>query len=144
MDIYTDLQTNFDEEIIFSSIFSNITYSDKIVNYINEKITIPEDIFGNILLSLSEAINNAIVHGNKFNKDKLVYVKYKYKNDILVLEIKDEGEGFNPDEVPDPTTSENVEKLYGRGVFLIISLADKVEFEYSDGQIVRMYFNLKV
>lgn len=144
MNTYTELLSNFEEEIIFSSVFTNISYAEKIVNHINEKQEIPEILYGNILLALSEGINNAIVHGNKFNKDKLIYVTYKLQNENLIIEIKDEGDGFNPVELPDPTSPENVEKLYGRGVFLMISLSDKTEFEYNEGQIVRMYFNLIV
>ncbi|MBN2664719.1 MAG: ATP-binding protein [Bacteroidales bacterium] len=143
MDMFIDSQTkHFDETISFSSIFQNISYAEKIITTLNSRINISDEIFGNILLSLSEAINNAIVHGNKFNKDKFVFVNYKYKNKLLVFEIKDEGDGFDPDEIADPTADLNVEKLYGRGVFIIISLSDKVEFEYSNGQIIRMYFNL--
>lgn len=134
-----------ENEIIFSSIFTNITYSEKIVEYINQIYPIPEILYGNILLAISEAINNAIVHGNKFNKEKLVYVSYKITQDnYLIVEVKDEGEGFDPYSLPDPTAPENIEKLYGRGVFIIISLCDKTEFEFNNGQIVRMYFNLNV
>lgn len=143
MDMFTDLKTeNFEGNISFSSIFQNISYSEKIINILTEKINISDEIYGNILLSLSEAINNAIVHGNKFNKDKKVFVNYKYSNHILIVEIKDEGEGFDPNEIVDPTNDANIEKLYGRGVFIIISLTDKVEFEYSNGQVLRMFFNL--
>lgn len=143
MDMFTDLKTeNFEGNISFSSIFQNISYSEKIINILTEKINISDEIYGNILLPLSEAINNAIVHGNKFNKDKKVFVNYKYSNHILIVEIKDEGEGFDPNEIVDPTNDANIEKLYGRGVFIIISLTDKVEFEYSNGQVLRMFFNL--
>jgi serine/threonine-protein kinase RsbW len=136
-------QNNLKGEISFPSIFSNISYSEKIINEISGNIKITDELYGNILLSLSEAINNAIVHGNKFNPSKQVVIKYFIKDDFLVIEIKDQGEGFNPDQIADPTLPENIENLYGRGVFIIISLSDKVEFEYSDGQIVRMYFNLQ-
>ncbi len=142
--MYIDLQTDsFDEEIVFSSVFGNISYAEKIINILSKKIKISDEIFGNILLSLSEAINNAIVHGNKFSKEKNVYVRYAYKNHRLIIEVKDEGEGFNPNEISDPTDYENIEKLYGRGVYIIISLSDKAEFKYDNGQIVKMYFNLK-
>lgn len=144
MNISTESNIKYENEIIFSSVFTNISYAEKIINNINENYTIPDILSGNILLALSETINNAIVHGNKFNKDKLVYVSYKITTQQLIIEVKDEGEGFNPNELPDPTSPDNIEKLYGRGVFLIISLSDKTEFEYQDGQIVRMFFNLDV
>jgi len=144
MNTSTETTIKYENEIIFSSVFTNISYAEKIINNINDNYPIPDILSGNILLALSEAINNAIVHGNKFNKDKLVYVLYKVTNQQLIIEVKDEGEGFNPNELPDPTSPDNLEKLYGRGVFLIISLSDKTEFEYQDGQIVRMFFNLQI
>ncbi len=146
MDIYTDLLTeDFNETISFPSIFQNISYSDKVIESLSSKIKISDEIYGNILLSLSEAINNAIVHGNKFNKDKQVTINFNYKakTSVLQISIKDEGDGFDPNEIADPTNDENIEKLYGRGVFIIISLCDKVEFKYDNGQIVKLYFNLK-
>lgn len=143
MSIYTDLKNNpIKGDLSFSSIFQNISYAEKIINLLTSKVNISEEIYGNILLSLSEAINNAIVHGNKFNKDKNVTVNYSISSSELIIEIKDEGEGFDPDEISDPTSDDNIEKLYGRGVFIIISLSDKVEFEYDNGQILRMYYNI--
>lgn len=133
---------NFKNEITFSSIFSNISYAEKIILELQSKMTISEEKYGNILLSLSEAINNAIVHGNKFNSEKFVSVVYSLSNKILKISVKDEGEGFDPNQIADPTLPENIENLYGRGIFIIISLSDKVEFEYVDGQIVNMFFNL--
>ncbi len=133
---------NTANEIIFSSVFSNISYAEKIIKKIGEQIEISELLYGNILLSLSEAINNAIVHGNKFDPEKNVKVSFSVKNKELKIEVKDEGEGFDPNQISDPTLPENIENLYGRGVYIIISLSDKVEFEYKQGQIVRMFFNL--
>ncbi len=133
---------NKTNEITFSSVFSNISYAEKIIKKISEQTDITEFLYGNILLSLSEAINNAIVHGNKFDPDKVVSVSYAFNEKALMIEVRDQGEGFDPNQVSDPTLPENIENLYGRGVYIIISLSDKVEFEYKDGQIVRMFFNL--
>lgn len=138
-----DLETNnFENEVSFPSVFSNISYSEKIIHELEKKISISEEKYGNILLSLSEAINNAIVHGNKFNPEKNVKVLYKYSNRLLLIEVKDQGEGFDPNQIANPTSAENIENLYGRGVYIIISLSDKVEFEYDKGQLVRIMFNI--
>lgn len=140
----TDSHTNFfEEKLQFSSELDNIRYSEKIMDILLSKLTISEEIYGNILLSLSEAINNAIVHGNKFDTEKSVVVTYKYDGTYLIFEIIDEGEGFDPNTIKDPTDVKNLENLYGRGVFIIISLSDKVEFEYKKGQVVRMFFLIK-
>jgi len=68
MDMFTDLQTDsFNDSLSFPSIFQNISYAEKIIDILSAKVNISEEIYGNILLSLSETINNAIVHGNKFD-----------------------------------------------------------------------------
>jgi len=136
----TYINSTIKNEFKFQSVFSNITNAEKIANEIITKIQLNEEIYGNILLTLSEAINNAIVHGNKFNPEKIVTVRYYLNNKELNIEVIDQGEGFDVSKVPDPTKPENIENLYGRGVFIIISLSDKVEFEYNKGQIVRIKF----
>ena len=141
MTTYNNLKIS--NEIKFKSIFSNIQYSEKIINEIQSHHPLPDQLYGNVLLTLSEAINNAIVHGNKFDSEKLVTVRYFITDKNLILEVVDEGEGFDHTKIPDPTQPENIENLYGRGVFIIISLTDKTEFEYNHGQIVRMYYNLE-
>jgi len=143
MNMSLDLEiNNFENTVSFSSIFSNISYSEKIIKELEKKLSISEEKYGNILLSLSEAINNAIVHGNKFDPEKYVTVSYRYSKGLLKIDIKDQGEGFDPSQIANPTSAENIENLYGRGVYIIISLSDKVEFEYDKGQLVRIIFNI--
>ena len=86
-----------------------------------------------------EGVNNAIVHGNKSIPDKLVDVEFQFKRNELKIKIQDEGEGFRPQDVPDPTTPENLEILSGRGVFLMSHLADSIKFS-KKGNIVTMTF----
>lgn len=138
-----DLAKNkYDEIFVFSSDFHNISYADEIIEKISNKVKISQEIYGNILLSLSEAINNAIVHGNKFDNDKSVTVSCTATEHKIELSVKDEGEGFDYRKINDPTSAEFIEKLSGRGVFIIIKLADIVEFSYEDGQIVKIIFYL--
>ncbi len=139
----TDLEkNNYDEIIVFQSDFKNITYAEQVIQKMSSKIVISDEIYGNVLLSLSEAINNAIVHGNKFNPNKNVTVYYKISSKKLEIAVKDEGAGFDYKLIDDPTETINREKLTGRGVFIILNLADIVEFSYNNGQIVKMIFNL--
>jgi serine/threonine-protein kinase RsbW len=77
-----------------------------------------DDTFA-IKLSLEEAIINAIKHGNRFDKAKTVQVEARVSPEQIEIEIEDEGPGFNPDAVPDPTLDENLEKCSGRGILLI-------------------------
>ena len=128
--------------ITFSSDLNNLNIAEAIVDTISRVSKLDELIYGNILLSLSEAINNAIVHGNKFNRNKKVSVCYKFiEKKNLLITVEDEGNGFDPSKISDPTDPDNLENLYGRGVFLINNLADEVKYE-ENGKKVLMNFQL--
>lgn len=125
----------------FSSDLNNLTLIENLVDKISEQYQINPDLYGNILISLTEACNNAIVHGNKLISDKFVDVSYYCRNNELILEIIDEGEGFDFKNLPDPTSPENIEKVDGRGIFLIKNLSDKIEF-FNNGSKIKITFNL--
>jgi serine/threonine-protein kinase RsbW len=95
-----------------------------------------EDIF-NIDLSLQEALVNAIKHGNKLDKSLLVEVSLEISGKRLVIEVKNQGGGFDPKKIPTPTSQEGLLKTSGRGVFLIKKLMDEVEF-FDRGRGIRM------
>jgi len=95
-----------------------------------------EEIF-NIKLCLEEALINAMRHGNKLRPEAFVEVNIEATADYLKIQIKDEGKGFDPGNLPDPTKNENLEKPGGRGVFLIKNLMDKVEY-FDCGRGIRM------
>lgn len=82
-----------------------------------------------------EAVNNAIIHGNKLDETKNVFVEYEINNGELLFSVKDEGNGFNYHNIPDPTLPENLEKPHGRGIFLISHLVDEVRFEDNGSKI---------
>jgi serine/threonine-protein kinase RsbW len=103
--------------------------------------SIGEEKFGNIIISVTEAVNNAIVHGNKNNPNKSFDISFRSSPTDITFVVKDEGSGFDPAALPDPTAPENIEKDNGRGVFLMRKLADKVEFE-DGGRTVILHFNL--
>lgn len=94
-----------------------------------------------ILVSLTEAVTNAIVHGNCKKEDKTVQVKMKQEKGILALRVSDEGCGFDFNNLPDPTAPENICKCGGRGVYLMRQLADNIRF-YNNGSTVEMRFKL--
>jgi len=95
-----------------------------------------EDIFA-IHLALEEALINAIKHGNKMNPDKEVKIEYLVSPDKVEISMADEGNGFNPEAVPDPRLGENLYKNEGRGLLLMQSYMDVVEFN-ERGNLVRM------
>jgi serine/threonine-protein kinase RsbW len=126
--------------ISFTSHTENISIVEKLVDEVCETYKIKEDFYGNILISLTEAVNNAIVHGNKLDPEKNVSVSFSALDSKLRFVITDEGPGFNYDNLPDPTAPENIEKPNGRGVFLMKNLADTCSFK-DDGRIVEMEFD---
>jgi serine/threonine-protein kinase RsbW len=95
-----------------------------------------DDVFA-IHLALEEALTNAVKHGNKMDPAKKVKLQYKITSDKVEISIKDEGNGFNPQEVPDPRTGENLYKFEGRGLLLIQSFMDQVNFNDS-GNVLNM------
>ena len=92
------------------------------------KATTYEELYGNILIALSEAVNNAIIHGNKNIVDKEALVVASFADGLLTFTVSDQGDGFNFLDLPDPTLPENIEKPQGRG-FLMNHLSDGVVFE---------------
>jgi len=111
---------------------SDISYirktSKKIEKFLVEHNVSASEIF-DIRLCAEEAIKNAIIHGNKQNSNLFVNVSYAIDDGKFVMEVEDEGEGFNPGELSDPTEGDNILKTCGRGVFLIYKLMDKVEYK---------------
>jgi len=127
------------ESISFQAKGENITIVERLIDELCEKNKIQEEHYGNILIALTEAANNAIYHGNKQDPEKTVKVDYLADKDRFFFRIEDEGPGFDYENVPDPTSPENLEKPNGRGVFLMRHLSDNLEFK-EDGRIVEIEF----
>jgi len=88
-----------------------------------------------IKLALEEALNNAIKHGNGFDATKTVEVTFDIDAEQAVVTITDQGKGFNPETVPDPTADENLEKPCGRGIMLMKAYMDEVEYNKKGNQV---------
>ena len=133
------------KSINFASVPENLALVERMVDEICSDYSINEDHYGNILISITEAVNNAIQHGNKYDPGKQVLIEFDADNDLehLSFRISDEGEGFDVSSLPDPTEPGNTEKLSGRGVFLMRNLADNVGFS-SDGREVELNFKVSV
>ena len=95
---------------------------------IAQKVKLNEDKFNSLALSFSEAASNSIVHGNKLNKNKLITITVKVENGIMEIIIKDQGKGFDPLTVPDPTKPENILKDNGRGIHIMRSFLDDLKY----------------
>jgi serine/threonine-protein kinase RsbW len=111
------------------------------VNSLCDAYNISVEIYGNILITLSEAVNNAISHGNGNVVEKNTLVVSTLEKKKLVFTITDQGEGFDFSQLPDPTAPENIEKPQGRGIFLMNQLSDGVAFE-EPGNKVEITFQI--
>lgn len=123
------------------SLLENIRIVESFIDNARDKFNLNDDIYGNIMVAVTEAVNNAIIHGNGTNKDKEVDLSLEIGKEQLYFTIKDQGKGFDPDSLPDPTAPENLLSIGGRGIFLVKNLADKVDF-LDNGRTVRMTFNV--
>ena len=94
-----------------------------------------------IMLALSEAVTNAIRHGSSQLHNATVDVEVAVTNDSVCIKVSDQGTGFDPEQIPDPTEGHNIFIPHGRGVYLIRTLADEVSFDFSeDGTTVTVNF----
>jgi serine/threonine-protein kinase RsbW len=109
---------------------------ERIVGLLEQRGYPPRDVFS-VRLALEEALVNAIKHGNGLDPDKSVRIHCDIQDDRFFVEIEDEGPGFSPEEVPDPTLDENIERPSGRGLMLIRSFMTHVAFN-DRGNRIRM------
>ncbi|MHC4879818.1 MAG: ATP-binding protein [Planctomycetota bacterium] len=105
-----------------------------IVSGMEQKGFSPRDVFG-VRLALEEALVNAIKHGNRMDPDKSVQVDWTLSDDTIHIVIEDEGEGFDVNDVPDPTDDENLDKPGGRGMMLMRSFMSIVEYNDSGNRL---------
>ncbi len=112
-------------------VHSHLRYTDlfhTVLAQVAREIEIPEERLDWIALSLREAVNNAVLHGNGNDASKWVEVEMESTPKTFVMKVWDEGKGFSQDVLRDPTSPENLFKPNGRGIFLIRQFTDEVEF----------------
>jgi serine/threonine-protein kinase RsbW len=112
-----------------------------LLNELQVVLNFDDDFYARLMLSVSEAATNAIVHGNKLNPSKKVTIHAEANTQTLTFTIKDEGDGFNPDNIPNPLEEEHLLIPSGRGVFLIKEYADELEYQ-DEGRTIVIKFNL--
>ena len=128
------------KKIRIKSKLSDLRIIENTVDDVTTELGISYSSYGKILVSLLEAVNNAIIHGNNSSPEKWVDISVSYKKPKLTIKVKDEGAGFSPEKVPDPTQPENIEEANGRGVFIMSKLADEIKYS-KRGNCVTMVFN---
>ena len=134
--------TLMEKVIKIASKIENLRKVEKVIDEISSEFKIGEDLYGNILIAALEATNNAIMHGNKLDETKIVSIAFNLTEDLLKVKVDDEGNGFDYNNIPDPTAPENIENVNGRGIFLMEKLSDGMEFS-RNGATVELEFNIK-
>lgn len=119
----------------------SIANLESMLSEVSRDYQVSEDVFGNMLVSLTEAVTNAIVHGNNSDVSKSVKIQLEKSGNNFIIRVSDEGPGFDPNSLPDPTRGENLYKTGGRGVFLMQKLSDTMRF-HNNGSTVEMLFKL--
>ena len=131
---------NVIESLRLSSDYQSIATIEKLIDKVCNNVGVNEDAYGNVLIAVTEAVNNAIQHGNRENGSLQIDVSVLDSTNSICFSVRDEGSGFDFNNLPDPTAPDNLLKENGRGIFLMKNLADKVEF-LGEGNQVSLFFS---
>lgn len=130
------------KQLALPSTVDSISTVEAVIEEIRQELKVKDDVYANIMVALTEAVNNSIIHGNNSDASKNVYVEFEIPNNYrLLIRVHDEGIGFTPEALPDPTAPNNIDKIGGRGVFLMEQLSDQIFFS-DNGRQVEMIFNI--
>ncbi|MEX0844473.1 MAG: ATP-binding protein [Balneolaceae bacterium] len=117
--------------LVLKSTYEEVEKVEVILTKLQKELNFSDELYARMMLAVSEAATNGILHGNKLDASKTIEISAYLKDDKLEFVTKDQGEGFKRENLPDPTAEENLLKPSGRGVFLMEEYADEVKF--SDG-----------
>ena len=126
------------------NIYSNTENLQKVDLFLRgllNEFVLPENLYNRFYLCVSEAVVNAIEHGNKSDKSKLVTIEAVLEDDFAKIKISDEGQGFDTTFLKDPTCTENIRKESGRGLFIIKNYTDDLQFK-DKGNIIEFKIKL--
>jgi serine/threonine-protein kinase RsbW len=124
-----------------SSNTSELQQLEWFVKKIATQYRLDEEQYGNVLISLTEAVSNAIIHGNKQDSNKKVCISLTEEKNKISISVSDQGKGFNVNEIPDPTAEERLFCVGGRGVFIMKRLCDGVCY-CNNGTTVKLEFKI--
>jgi serine/threonine-protein kinase RsbW len=117
---------------------------ESLVQKIAKMVCLPQDRHDNLAIAITEAVGNAIIHGNHRDPDKKVRIQFQIDGPFLKVSVMDEGRGFDPNALSDPLLPENLMKESGRGIFILKNLMDEVHFSFSEkGTIVQMALKIR-
>ena len=130
-------------DLRFSTSLGILDIIKSLMGRICEQMEFDEDSSYWIWLATQEALNNAIKHGNKMDKNKFVHLVLSTLDDEFTISVQDEGEGFDQSSIPDPTAPENLLKTSGRGLFFMRNFMDRVEIQINQGTKVTLNKKIK-
>lgn len=108
-----------------------IAEADEFIESALRERGVPETLISDLAIAATEMVNNAIIHGNKKDASKTVTIAMTFTSTEVEIRVEDQGNGFNPDAVPDPLAEENLLREVGRGIFIVRSLMDELRYERS-------------
>jgi serine/threonine-protein kinase RsbW len=126
------------EQAAFPSIPDTVAEVDSFLDSRLRQAGFPDELLADVAVSVSEVVNNAVMHGNRHDPAKKVTVDLDIQTDRVAISVQDEGRGFDPDRLPDPVAKENLMREVGRGLFIVRAYMDEVHFEMIEGQGLRI------
>jgi len=129
------------KDLNIPSEIGNLRLVEKAIDELSMELDLSDEVYGNVLVATMEATNNAIIHGNNSDPEKNVKIQIQLDQSQLKVLIEDQGRGFDFSSIPDPTSPENLEKINGRGIFLMERLSDEILY-LEDGRVVELKFKL--
>ena len=129
------------KDLNIPSEIGNLRLVEKAIDELSAELDLSDEVYGNVLVATMEATNNAIIHGNKSDPEKKVRINILLEKKELKVHIEDQGKGFDYSTVPDPTATGNLEKINGRGIFLMERLSDEILY-LEEGRIVELKFRI--
>ncbi len=127
-------------ELSFPSRIEAVDKAAMAVSEFLNRLGIGDDVAFGVDMAVREAVTNAVVHGNKLDGAKVVEVRLRNTPEVFEISVHDEGAGFNPNDIPDPTKDENLLRTSGRGIFFMRNFMDEVDWsaDPKGGTSVRM------
>ncbi len=116
------------------SLRNNIRRVEELMIKANAEFGLSDDEYNKMMIAVTEIAMNAIVHGNKENPEKKVRVFVEHDEKVMRVVITDEGEGFEPERLPDPTIEKNLHDMHGRGVFIAKAMVDEFFYQHIEGK----------
>ena len=127
---------SYRKKLVLKSTYDDLNKLEGFLNDLQSDLKFDDEFYAQLMLTVSEAATNGVVHGNELDTSKKVILDATYDGKKLIITTQDEGAGFEPEEVADPLAEENIMKTSGRGVFLMGEYADEVEYQDEGRRLV--------